>query len=100
MVSSSAISRVIGRAGCNINAIRDFSGAHIEVDKQKASVDRSVAIRGSNDAMRVASMLIQGLIQEPDKDFDQIVACLNIEPVTSADKSVTSTVSVLQVLDK
>ena len=44
-VSSTAISRVIGRAGCNINAIRDFSGANIEVDKQKGVQDRGVTIR-------------------------------------------------------
>lgn len=36
-VSSSAISRVIGRSGCNINAIREVSGAHIEVEKQKGN---------------------------------------------------------------
>ena len=34
-VPANAISRVIGRGGCNINAIREISGAHIEVEKQK-----------------------------------------------------------------
>ena len=33
IVPANAISRVIGRGGCNINAIREMSGAHIEVEK-------------------------------------------------------------------
>ena len=45
IVPSTAISRVIGRGGCNINAIREVSGAHIEVDKQKGSSDRTVTIK-------------------------------------------------------
>ena len=44
-VPSNAISRVIGRGGCNINAIREVSGAHIDVDKQKGSGDRIVVIK-------------------------------------------------------
>ncbi len=45
-VPSTAISRVIGRGGCNINAIREVSGAHIEVDKQKnTGGDRIITIR-------------------------------------------------------
>ncbi|KAL3247791.1 hypothetical protein MRX96_056865 [Rhipicephalus microplus] len=39
-VPSAAISRVIGRCGCNINAIRESSGAHIEVEKQKGQGER------------------------------------------------------------
>ena len=45
MVPSSAISRVIGRAGCNINAIREVSGAHIELDKQKGAGERAITIK-------------------------------------------------------
>ena len=33
IVPANAISRVIGRGGCNINAIREMSGAHIEEKK-------------------------------------------------------------------
>jgi len=44
-VASSAISRVIGRNGCNINAIREVSGAHIEIDKARSSGDRNITIR-------------------------------------------------------
>ena len=45
-VPSNAISRVIGRGGNHINAIREVSGAHIEIDKQKASgADRIITIK-------------------------------------------------------
>ena len=45
-VPSTVISRVIGRGGCNINAIREFTGAHIDFDKQKDKTgDRIITIR-------------------------------------------------------
>lgn len=46
LVSAQAIARVIGRGGQNINAIREASGAHIEVEKQqKGQTDRLITIR-------------------------------------------------------
>lgn len=45
-VGAHAISRVIGRAGSNINAIRSATGAHIEVDKQgKGQGERIITIK-------------------------------------------------------
>jgi len=45
-VSSHSIARVIGRGGSNINAIREASGAHIEVEKQqKNQTDRLITIK-------------------------------------------------------
>jgi ankyrin repeat domain-containing protein 17 len=44
-VPAAAITRVIGRNGCHINAIREVTGAHIEVDKQKGSGDKIVTIK-------------------------------------------------------
>ena len=38
IVPANAISRVIGRGGCNINAIREMSGAHIEVEKLQGNL--------------------------------------------------------------
>ena len=41
-----AISRVIGRGGSNINTIRGVTGAHIEVDKQtKSQGERIITIK-------------------------------------------------------
>ncbi|KAF4532392.1 hypothetical protein B566_EDAN003844 [Ephemera danica] len=62
MVPSNAISRVIGRGGSNINAIRTATGAHIEVDKQtKGNSERTITIKGSADATKQAHMLISAL---------------------------------------
>ena len=45
IVSGNIISRVIGKGGTCINYVREVSGAHIEVDKQKSSTDRIVTIK-------------------------------------------------------
>lgn len=41
------ISRVIGRGGCNVNAIRDATGAHVDIDtsNQKATGTCTVTIK-------------------------------------------------------
>jgi len=44
-VPASAISRVIGRGGSNINAIREVSGANIDVEKNKGSGERTITIK-------------------------------------------------------
>lgn len=45
-VPPNAISRVIGRGGSNINAIRVATGAHIEVEKQsKSQGERIITIK-------------------------------------------------------
>ncbi len=73
-VPSNAISRVIGRAGCNINAIREISGAHIEIEKQgKGQGDRTVLIKGMAESIRQAQQLISALIKEPEKEFNELM---------------------------
>jgi len=73
-VPSNAISRVIGRGGSNINAIRELSGAHIEVEKQsKGQGDRTILIKGSADATRLANTWISAIISNPEKDLQEIV---------------------------
>lgn len=80
-VSTHAISRVIGRAGSNINAIRAATGAHIEVEKQgKAQGDRSITIKGSPDAVKQASNLIGTLIKDPDVDILTMLPRPNMKP--------------------
>ena len=74
-VPANAISRVIGRAGCNINAIREISGAHIEIEKQgKGQGDRTVLIKGTAESIRQAQQLITALIKEPEKEFNELMA--------------------------
>ena len=72
-VPVNAISRVIGRSGCNINAIREASGAHIEIEKQKGQGDRTVTIRGGMEATKQAAQLIQALVNEPDKEMSELL---------------------------
>uniref|UniRef100_A0A915HL02 K Homology domain-containing protein n=1 Tax=Romanomermis culicivorax TaxID=13658 RepID=A0A915HL02_ROMCU len=74
-VSCHSIARVIGRGGNNINAIRESSGAHIEVEKQqKGQTDRMITIKGSVDATKQAILMINGLINDPDVPVQEIVA--------------------------
>lgn len=74
-VPTNAISRVIGRGGSNINAIRSVTGAHIEVEKQgKIQSDRSITIKGSLEATKQAHHLITTLIKDSDADIFQILA--------------------------
>lgn len=69
-VPLNAISRVIGRGGSNINAIRAATGAHIEVEKQgKTQGDRSITIKGVPEATKQAHSLISTLIKDPDADI-------------------------------
>ncbi|OTF80844.1 hypothetical protein BLA29_009254, partial [Euroglyphus maynei] len=83
LVPANAISRVIGRAGCNINTIREISGAHIEVEKQKGQGDRMVIIRGSTDVTRIATQLITVLSKEADKDLSEIIRELGLSKPTN-----------------
>jgi len=54
-VCSSAIARVIGRAGSNINAIREATSAHIEVEKmttRREQASRQITIKGTPEAIK------------------------------------------------
>ncbi|KAM9079883.1 LOW QUALITY PROTEIN: ankyrin repeat domain-containing protein 17-like [Megaptera novaeangliae] len=73
-VPSTVISRVIGRGGCHINAIREFTGAHIDIDQQKDKTgDRIITIRGGTESTRQATQLINALIKDPDKEIDELI---------------------------
>ena len=81
-VQASAISRVIGRAGCNINTVRELSGAYIEVEKQGLGLaDRWVLIRGSPEASKYASQLINSLANSPDTELSEHVYDLGLDAV-------------------
>ena len=69
---SNAISRVIGRQGKNINAIRKLSGAHIEV-QSKGQGDKTVIIQVSARATRLANTWISAVLISPDMDLVAIM---------------------------
>merc|ERR1712155_440158 len=82
-VPSNAIGRVIGRGSSNINAIRKLSGAHIEVEKQSKG-DRTILIKGSADATRLANQWISAIIASPDKDLADIVGRAQYKQLSAA----------------
>jgi ankyrin repeat domain-containing protein 17 len=54
-VNSGTVARIIGRAGQNINAIREATNAHIEVEKiatRREQSTRQITVKGSHDAIR------------------------------------------------
>ncbi|XP_015377737.1 PREDICTED: ankyrin repeat domain-containing protein 17-like isoform X3 [Diuraphis noxia] len=89
-VPLNAISRVIGRGGSNINAIRASTGALIEVDNQsKGQGERIITIKGSTDVTKQAHDLIAMLIKDPEVNIMSVIA--KNPKVTSAwDKSVNN----------
>lgn len=91
MVPSSVISRVIGRAGCNINAIREATGAHIEVEKQQkgqVQLERTIQIKGSADATKQAHSLITKLMNDPEVDIKKMFPVKSGSTVVSSGASV------------
>lgn len=103
-IPTHAISRVIGRAGSNINAIRAATGAHIEVEKQgKSQNDRMITIKGSTDATKQASLLINALVKDPEVDILQMLPKLNnnarsIPPSNVIDKPLPCSQSVTNAI--
>uniref|UniRef100_A0A3Q2FVZ2 Ankyrin repeat and KH domain containing 1 n=1 Tax=Cyprinodon variegatus TaxID=28743 RepID=A0A3Q2FVZ2_CYPVA len=73
-VPASVVSRIMGRGGCNITAIQDVTGAHIDVDKQKdKNGERLITIRGGTESTRYAVQLINALIQDPAKELEDLI---------------------------
>lgn len=71
---ASVVSRIMGRGGCNITAIQDVTGAHIDVDKQKdKNGERMITIRGGTESTRHAVQLINALIQDPAKELEDLI---------------------------
>ncbi|XP_038651654.1 ankyrin repeat and KH domain-containing protein 1 isoform X13 [Scyliorhinus canicula] len=83
-VPASVVSRIMGRGGCNITAIQDVTGAHIDVDKQKdKNGERMITIRGGTESTRHAVQLINALIQDPAKELEDLIPRNHIKSVTA-----------------
>ncbi|XP_041048902.1 ankyrin repeat and KH domain-containing protein 1 isoform X7 [Carcharodon carcharias] len=83
-VPASVVSRIMGRGGCNITAIQDVTGAHIDVDKQKdKNGERMITIRGGTESTRHAVQLINALIQDPAKELEDLIPRNHIKNVTA-----------------
>ncbi|CAB1353025.1 unnamed protein product, partial [Coregonus sp. 'balchen'] len=94
-VPASVVSRIMGRGGCNITAIQDVTGAHIDVDKQKdKNGERMITIRGGTESTRHAVQLISSLIQDPAKELEDLIPRNHIRaPGTSTKMGSTYTTS-------
>uniref|UniRef100_A0A3P8NK43 K Homology domain-containing protein n=1 Tax=Astatotilapia calliptera TaxID=8154 RepID=A0A3P8NK43_ASTCA len=83
-VPASVVSRIMGRGGCNITAIQDVTGAHIDVDKQKdKNGERMITIRGGTESTRHAVQLINALIQDPAKELEDLIPRIHIRALSS-----------------
>lgn len=90
-VPASVVSRIMGRGGCNITAIQDVTGAHIDVDKQKdKNGERMITIRGGTESTRYAVQLINALIQDPAKELEDLIPRNHIRP-PGANTKISST---------
>ncbi|XP_066481474.1 ankyrin repeat and KH domain-containing protein 1 isoform X5 [Tiliqua scincoides] len=93
-VPASVVSRIMGRGGCNITAIQDVTGAHIDVDKQKdKNGERMITIRGGTESTRYAVQLINALIQDPAKELEDLIPKTHIRTPASSSKSIHSNFS-------
>ncbi|XP_069055397.1 ankyrin repeat and KH domain-containing protein 1 isoform X3 [Pleurodeles waltl] len=93
-VPASVVSRIMGRGGCNISAIQDVTGAHIDVDKQKdKNGERMITIRGGTESTRYAVQLINALIQDPAKELEDLIPKNHIRTPTASSKCGTSNTS-------
>ncbi|XP_045573341.1 ankyrin repeat and KH domain-containing protein 1 isoform X7 [Salmo salar] len=93
LVPASVVSRIMGRGGCNITAVQDVTGAHIDVDKQKdKNGERMITIRGGTESTRHAVQLINALIQDPAKELEDLIPRNHIRtPGTSTKMGSTNT---------
>ena len=73
VIPGKSVSRLIGRAGCNINAIREFTKATIDLNKMKNSNDSLAMLKGSPEAIQLASKFIEMFIEDPDADVDKLI---------------------------
>uniref|UniRef100_A0A8D0HIR2 K Homology domain-containing protein n=1 Tax=Sphenodon punctatus TaxID=8508 RepID=A0A8D0HIR2_SPHPU len=88
-VPASVVSRIMGRGGCNITAIQDVTGAHIDVDKQKdKNGERMITIRGGTESTRYAVQLINALIKDPAKELEDLIPKTHIRTPAASSKSI------------
>ncbi|KAG1661828.1 Ankyrin repeat domain-containing protein 17 [Nymphon striatum] len=75
-----AVSRVLVRNGKHISAIKEISGANIEIEKKDSGGDRYAVIRGSNEAVRQASNMLNTLFKDQEYVSDSLQAATTSTP--------------------
>lgn len=64
---------IIGRNGLHLHAIRHYTGAHLDVDKISGSKDRNITIKGSAEAIKLATDVVTALMTRSDKEVEQLL---------------------------
>ncbi|CAF4538652.1 unnamed protein product, partial [Didymodactylos carnosus] len=62
-------SRVIGRSGCNLNVLREVTGASIDVENKRAVGDKTIVIKGNGDSIKHAYQLIMALLKNSESEL-------------------------------
>jgi predicted PilT family ATPase len=75
-VPTTAVARILGKAGANINAIKDDTGAQIDVDKTSEK-DTSITLRGDKQAIAAAKSSIQAVVAEVGDRKEEVITIPN-----------------------
>ncbi|CAF0855296.1 unnamed protein product, partial [Didymodactylos carnosus] len=62
-------SRVIGRSGCNLNVLREVTGASIDVENKRAVGDKIIVVKGNGDSIKHAYQLIMALLKNSESEL-------------------------------
>ncbi|KAI6219308.1 NFU1 iron-sulfur cluster scaffold-like protein, mitochondrial [Aphelenchoides fujianensis] len=97
-VSSSTVARIIGRAGQNINAIREATNAHIEVEKiatRREQSTRQITVKGSPDSIRNAITMMDLLVRDSDAHVNDVIRRVTRTDVVSSPATVAGAAPVV-----
>lgn len=76
-VPTKSVARILGRGGANINAIKDETGAQVDVDKSSDSPDvTNITCRGTKKAIAAAKVSILAIAEQVGQE---VAVTLNIE---------------------
>ncbi|KAL7418419.1 hypothetical protein Q5752_006877 [Cryptotrichosporon argae] len=76
-VPSKAIAVIVGKAGATINAIKDDTGAQIDIDRASADDKTTITVRGDKKAIAAAKAAILAVV---DDMGDETTVTLTIDP--------------------
>jgi predicted PilT family ATPase len=77
-VPTKSVSMIVGKAGATINAIKDDTGAKIDIDKSAGSDDKTtVTVSGDKKAIAAARAAVLAVVEQVG---DELTTTLTIEP--------------------
>ncbi|CAF1355808.1 unnamed protein product [Adineta ricciae] len=82
--------RIVGRSGSNLNALREVTGASIDVENKRAAGDKTILIKGNGDSIKHAYQLLTALLKDADTDLMNLLSS-NTESQKTKSRSTTVT---------